>query len=250
MIATATPLEYWERSTPWTFKGEGVTYGEKRALRYGLQDYMESVIGFDQHESELVLEIGSGGGIDSAEFGRHGAQIVSLDFTKTSTQTTRDTLIEAGIVPRVFRASAGSLPFKDASFDCVYSFGVLHHILGVAAVVKEISRVLRPGGQVICMLYNRASLLYLYSILFLHRGEGSEEELLRRYSERNLNCPYTRAYTKDEACALFARNFDVSASVHYEVIDTPQKRKVKLDVPEECELGWHIIVRGKNRASP
>jgi ubiquinone/menaquinone biosynthesis C-methylase UbiE len=156
---------------------------------------MQSAIGFDKHGSEMVLEIGSGGGIDSAEFGRHGAQVISLDFTKTATRTTQGTLVEAGVVPRVVRASAEALPFRDASFDCTYSFGVLHHLPNVDAVVREISRVLKPDGQVICMLYNKDSLLYAYSILFLHKGEGSEEELLRRYSERNLNCPYTRAYT-------------------------------------------------------
>jgi len=240
-------LEYWEGSTPWIFRKEGLTYERRRSLRYDLQDYMRDVIGFDRYGSELLLEIGCGSGIDSAEFGRHGAEVVSLDFTEVGTRKTHETLVEAGVTPRVLRGSAESLPFRDSSFDCVYSFGVLHHITRVGTVVKEISRILSPGGHLICMLYNRSSLLYAYSILFLHRGESSEEELLRRYSERNLDSPYTRAYTKEEACKLFEGDFDLEASVHFNVIDTPQRRKLKLDIPEECGLGWHIILKGTKR---
>jgi SAM-dependent methyltransferase len=239
----ARRAQYWERSVPWLFKEEGLTYEARRKLRYSLQDYMQEVIPFDLHGSELVLEIGSGGGIDSAEFARNGAQVVSLDFTEAGARATRDTLKEAGVTSHVIRASAESLPFRESCFDCVYSFGVIHHIPGVADVVDEIGRALKAGGELVCMIYNRRSLLYAYSILFLHRGEGNEEELLRMYSERNLNCPYTRAYTKEEACNLFARDFDVSASVHFNVVDVPQRRKLKLEIPDGYELGWHIVVR-------
>lgn len=55
---------------PWLFKEEGLPYAERRRLRYQPQGYMREVIRFDQHKSDLVLEIGSGSGIDSAEFGK------------------------------------------------------------------------------------------------------------------------------------------------------------------------------------
>lgn len=43
--------------------------------------------------------------------------------------------------------AAGTLPFADGTFDLVTCFGVLHHIPNVSAVVGELSRCLRPGGQ-------------------------------------------------------------------------------------------------------
>jgi SAM-dependent methyltransferase len=40
----------------------------------------------------------------------------------------------------------GSLPFPDGTFDLITCFGVLHHIPNVSAVLKEIGRLLAPGG--------------------------------------------------------------------------------------------------------
>ena len=43
-------------------------------------------------------------------------------------------------------ASIYELPFADASFDYVYSWGVLHHSPDLARSITELMRVLRPGG--------------------------------------------------------------------------------------------------------
>lgn len=100
------------------------------------------------------------------------------------------------------------------------------------------------------MLYNKDSLLYGYSIIYL-RGikEGlleklSTDEILARYSERKEDNPYIRVYTKAEAIALFSQYFrSCSVEVRYNVIDLPEQRKVKVSLPDEHELGWHLIVK-------
>jgi SAM-dependent methyltransferase len=244
-------VDYWEKAVPWRFGGERRSYEEKRRLRYGLQDYMSDAIPFGMYGGRRVLEVGSGSGIDSAEFGRNGAEIVSLDFTRNGARSTRDTLREAGVSSNVIRASAESLPFRDNVFDCVYSFGVLHHIPETGRPVNEIKRVLQGGGLFICMLYNKDSLLYVYSILFLHRDEGlSEGELVSRYSERIEGCPYTKTYSRGEIKELLRDDFrEIRTEVHYNVIDTPTRRKVKIQLPDTYELGWHIIVRATKRGS-
>jgi ubiquinone/menaquinone biosynthesis C-methylase UbiE len=150
----------------------------------------------------------------------------------------------------VIQSDAKALPFKDNTFDCVYSFGVLHHFPGIEAALAEIHRVLKPGGQVMVMLYHRDSLLYAYSIIYW-RGikEGllktiTPEQLVSRYSERNEGCPYTHAFTKDEAMTLFSSWFkQITLEVHYSVLDLPDQRKVKVDIPDKYELGWHLIVK-------
>lgn len=43
-------------------------------------------------------------------------------------------------------AVSGVMPFKDATFDLVACFGVLHHIPNVSFVVKEMARCMKPGG--------------------------------------------------------------------------------------------------------
>jgi len=233
-----------------SFVPEKLDYEQKREFRYSLQDYMHRAFRFDDFKGKTVLEIGCGAGIDSAEFAVNGAKVFSTDLTRASTELTRDLFKGIGLPPIVIQSNATSLPFKDATFDCVYSFGVLHHFPGIEAALAEIHRVLKPGGQLMVMLYHRDSLLYAYSIVYWHGiKEGllkdmSPDDLLSCYSERNEGCPYTRAYTKQEAQELFSSRFrQVTTEVYYNVIDLPEQRKVKVDVPDKYELGWHLIVK-------
>ncbi len=57
--------------------------------------------------------------------------------------------LEGVSVDYVKPSTSGTLPFKDDMFDVVTCLGVLHHIPNVSYVVKEIGRVLRPGGHAI-----------------------------------------------------------------------------------------------------
>ncbi|MFC1900286.1 class I SAM-dependent methyltransferase [Chloroflexota bacterium] len=243
--------DFWEQGPPMGFIGEKFTYDEKREFRYSLQDYMHDIFEFEKFAGKKVLEIGCGGGIDSAEFARNGALVTSTDFTEIGVRTTGDLLKEAGLTVNVIQADATNLQFEDNSFDCVYSFGVLHHIPEIEKALSEIRRVLKPGGQVMVMVYNKDSLLYGYSIVYLHGIHGGQlekltmDELLARYSERKEDNPYTKVYTKEEARELFSRYFeDCTVQVRYNVIDLPQQRKVKCEISDEYELGWHVIVKG------
>jgi ubiquinone/menaquinone biosynthesis C-methylase UbiE len=245
--------DYWEKSTPMSFGPEKWSYEKKRQFRYSLQDYMHDAFGFDEFSGKSMLEIGSGSGIDALEFARNGAKVTAIDFTDNAVTLTKELAQEAGLSVDISRGDARKLNFADDSFDCVYSYGVLHHIPDVNRALSEIRRVLKPGGRLMAMVYNKDSLLYAYSIIYLHGikermlldGGCSEDDLVARYSERNEGCPYTRAYTKEEAKEEFGRFFeDVEVGVHYPVIDMPEKRKIKVTIQAENELGWHIVVKG------
>ena len=242
--------DFWEQGSPMSFIGERLSYEDKREFRYSLQDYMHSTLDFDKFDGKLVLDLGCGAGIDSAEFARSGASVVSADFTRIATTSTLSLFREANLPARVVQTDATSLPFKDETFDCIYSFGVLHHIPDVEKAVFEINRVLKPGGQVMAMLYNKDSLLYGYSIVYLKGIKerlletDTMDEILARYSERREDNPYTKVYTKGEARTLFSKYFkSCSVDVRYNVIDLPGQRKVKVSLPDEYELGWHLIVK-------
>jgi ubiquinone/menaquinone biosynthesis C-methylase UbiE len=233
---------YWEKSTPWAYQQEKLSYAERRKMRFDLQDYMKEAIGFGHYSGKKVLEVGCGAGIDSAEFARNGAHVTAVDFTDNAISLTKKTFAEAGLNAEVMKCDARNLEFPDKTFDVVYSFGVLHHIAEVDDVLAEIVRVLKEGGEGIFMVYNKDSLLNAYSIQYLHRNEGlSEAELASKYSERNLGNPYTRLFTKKEAEILFGRYFrEVVVETNYSVIDTASHRKVKISAPKD--LGWHHIV--------
>ena len=250
-VSTSEVKAFWEQGPPMGFIGENYSYEKKRDFRYSLQDYMHEVFKFDSFAGKKILEIGCGAGIDSAEFARNGSLVTSTDFTERSVQATKELLQEANLPANVMQADATRLQFEDDSFDCVYSFGVLHHIPDIEKALAEIKRVLKPGGQLMVMLYNKDSLLYGYSIVYLRGIKERQlekltmDELLARYSERKEDNPYTRVYTKTEAEGLFSKYFSSCAvEVRYNVIDLPEQRKVKVDVPDEYELGWHLIVKG------
>lgn len=242
--------DFWEQGSPMSFIGEHFSYEEKRGFRYSLQDYMHSTFRFENFAGKLVLDLGCGAGIDSAEFARNGASVVSADFTRIATESTKNLLREANLPTWVIQTDATALPFKKESFDCVYCFGVLHHIPDVEKAVAEIHRVLKPGGQIMTMLYNKDSLLYGYSIVYLRGieegllGQFTIDEILSRFSERREDNPYTKVYTRTEAKALFSRYFkSCSVDVCYNVIDLPEQRKVKVNISDNYELGWHLIVK-------
>jgi SAM-dependent methyltransferase len=74
-------------------------------------------------------------------------------------------------VPGEFRVSdAENLDFAGDSFDIVYSHGVLHHTPDIEAAVREVHRVLKPGGRAIVMLYHRGSYNYRIGIRVLRRA--------------------------------------------------------------------------------
>lgn len=244
--------DYWEQSPPMSFIEEGLNYKEKREFRYSLQDYMHRVFRSFDFAGKLVLDLGCGAGIDSAEFVRSGAKVVSLDFTRTSVKLTRNLLKEANVPSHIVQADALSLPFKQNTFDCVYCFGVLHHIPQIEKALSQIHQVLKPAGQIMAMLYHKDSLLYAYSIIYLKGvkekllNKLTPDEILSRYSERREGCPYTKAYTKPEAKELFDHFFkNIQVEVHYNVIDLPCERKAKVGLPDRHELGWHLIVKGE-----
>lgn len=57
----------------------------------------------------------------------------------------------------VVEGSAGSLPYRPASFDAVFSTLVLHHLPGSMrdVAIREMRRVLRPGGRVVTIDWQR-----------------------------------------------------------------------------------------------
>jgi SAM-dependent methyltransferase len=109
-------------------------------------------------------------GTDLVQFARAGARVTGVDLTPQAVTITRQRLNLYGLHGEARLADAESLPFADATFDRVYSFGVLHHTPDTARAIGEVHRVLRPGGKVLVMLYHRNSVQYRLGVLVFRRA--------------------------------------------------------------------------------
>ncbi len=172
-------------------------------------------MGFGDLAGKEILEIGSGGGAHSALFKLHGAAVIAVDITP---ERVLSTALKLNLLPEgrgfACEADAEHLPFTDASFDIVYSNGVLHHSTSTERCIAEVLRVLKPGGRAVLMLYCRSSAIYWLrllprSILNLTWFRLPEPERLGLLTEgkpkfADQPCPITRVYSRRELRRLLA----------------------------------------------
>ena len=137
--------------------------------RYTKEWHIPAAAGFAHAKDLTVLEVGCGLGTDGAQFAKAGARYTGIDLTDAAVELAKRRF-ELFDLPGTFRvADAERLDFPVNSFDLVYSHGVLHHTPETAAAVREIHRVLRPGGKAVVMLYHRDSYNYRVNISMLRR---------------------------------------------------------------------------------
>src|SRR5437762_13929233 len=153
---------------------------------------MPRVMEFEKFRGARLLEVGCGMGTDLLQFARNGARCVGIDLTPRSVEITRHRFNLYGAEGDFMISDGEHLPFRDGSFDVVYSNGVLHHTPDTAGAICEVHRVLRPGGLARVMLYHRGSAAYWGETILRHgllHGEllrgHSPEEIMSRYVEFN-----------------------------------------------------------------
>lgn len=181
--------------------------------RYQLEPYIADLARFEETRGKKVLEIGVGLGADHAPFAEGGAVLSGIDLTERAIEHTRRRLEMFGFQSRLAVGDAEQLDYPDASFDNVYSWGVLHHSPDTPRAVEEVFRVLKPGGKAAVMIYHKWSLVGImlwtrYAALRL-KPLTSLAEIYGQY----LESPGTKAYSIAEARRLFAKFSDVRISI-------------------------------------
>jgi ubiquinone/menaquinone biosynthesis C-methylase UbiE len=150
------------------------------------------------------------------------------------------------------------LPFQSESFDVVYSNGVLHHTPDTAGAIREVHRVLRPGGVAKIMLYHRNSLNYWIEIVLRRgvlgleflRGRSAEQIMSRviEFSDHDAR-PLVKVYSRRQARELFGMFKDVRVDV--EQLMRNELRFLSPLVSERLfrklqqRIGWNVIVTAK-----
>jgi ubiquinone/menaquinone biosynthesis C-methylase UbiE len=278
----ASPTDYKQAAIEqWTADpcGSSVAEGEpgsrtyfERLLeaRHEYAPWMREALGYDDTSGLGVLDVGCGQGIDLYHYATAGARATGIDLTPRHCELARQHLAVMGGAAEVVNGDAERLPFDDATFDRVSSNGVLHHTPDMPAALREVLRVLKPGGEARIIVYNRSSLHYwVNQVLYqgiIRRGLLEEKSmagvlsrgvefssigarpLVRVYSPREM-----RRIMEDAGFATFS-----STVRHFRTTDTfvthllasriPALRDPKLLDRIGRSAGWYVIARGVRAA--
>lgn len=95
-----------------------------------------------------VLDAGCGGGVPALIFAAHGCTVTGVDVDGESVQKAQALFAASPFAARLaaHHADVMQLPFPDHRFDLVWASYSLHHIADKSAAVRELRRVLKPGG--------------------------------------------------------------------------------------------------------
>lgn len=213
--------EFWEQKAC----GEVYAKGDSRleqfesqsTRRYANEPFIRDFAKFHEGAGKRVLEIGVGMGADHLQWAiSRPDALVGIDLTDRAVELTRERLQLYGLKPDVQVGDAERLPFPSASFDIIYSWGVLHHSPDTARAIAEVWRVLRPGGTARIMIYHHPSIVGL--MLWLRYGLLRGVKCRDIYS-RYLESPGTKAYDVSSAMTLFRRFDQVTCRVELSVGD-------------------------------
>ncbi|MBV8395967.1 MAG: class I SAM-dependent methyltransferase [Actinobacteria bacterium] len=220
------------------------------------------LIPFEELRGKDVLEIGAGTGVHTKLLAEAGARVSAVDLTPTAVELTGRRLELAGLSADVREADAESLPYEDASFDFVWSWGVIHHSAETNRVIAEIARVLRPGGRLAFMVYHRTSITFWLNYV-AYRGvlrggllRESPDQLANRWSDGVLARHYTRRTLTDALRPWFA---DIDTQVMGQIgeaIPLPSRLRQPLArvVPRRAQetvvrhYGWFLFATARRKA--
>jgi SAM-dependent methyltransferase len=133
-------------------------------------------------EPRRVLEVGPGRG-ELAEriAGELGVQVLAVDQSPRMVELTRARGVEAVV------GDVQDLPFADGAFDCVLAAWVLFHVPDLNRALREVRRVLRPGGRLVAATNGERTLAELWDLVgyvpeYTFSAENGEWPLLRHFT--------------------------------------------------------------------
>jgi ubiquinone/menaquinone biosynthesis C-methylase UbiE len=144
------------------------------------------------NNQQYALDIATGGGHTALTVAPHVAQIMVTDLTPRMLEKAREFILAQGITNAQFQvADAEQLPFKAETFDRVTCRIAAHHFPNVGQSVREIARVLKPGG--------------LYLLIDCMAPSDAELDTFDNRVEKWRDSSHGRSCTPEEWQAFFAQ---------------------------------------------
>jgi 2-polyprenyl-3-methyl-5-hydroxy-6-metoxy-1,4-benzoquinol methylase len=156
-------------------------YGTETEIQRSSKEMLRAMV---PAESPLrILDVGCGTGLNAALMRAAGHSVIGVDLSPVAIGRFR----EKGLEGFVCDLEAASLPPEVAPFDLVYASEVIEHCADTDAFLKEIHRVLKPGGQLVLSTPNSAFWPYrILGILGRTPSEYQHSRHVRFFSKRSL----------------------------------------------------------------
>lgn len=119
-----------------------------------------------------VLDLGCGGGFVAEELAKRGADVVGVDPADPLLEVAQMHAQDSGLRIIYKRGTGEFIPCENESFDIVVCVDVLEHVDDLSAVLKEVERVLKPGGLFLYDTINRTIFSLLWMIVALEWISG------------------------------------------------------------------------------
>ena len=103
----------------------------------------------------LILDVGCGMGRFSDVASRWGARVVGIDLSRAVDAAQRNIGRRENV--NIIQADIFELPFRDETFDLIFSIGVLHHTPSTKAAFDRLPRLLRKDGKIAIWVYTSYS---------------------------------------------------------------------------------------------
>jgi ubiquinone/menaquinone biosynthesis C-methylase UbiE len=116
----------------------------------------EQLIPYDQLHDKDVLEIGVGQGTHAQLLAPRCKSFTGIDLTAHAVEMTSKRFRLFELPGNILQMDAEAIGFPKSSFEFIWSWGVIHHSADTQQILKEIHRVLSPGGKCVVMVYHRS----------------------------------------------------------------------------------------------
>ena len=175
-------------------------------------------------------------GADLQKFAESGSKVYAIDAAESSFNTLKKRF---DLINKTFNfkvADFRSIPFENSKFDLVYSFGVLHHSPWIKEGISEASRVLKPNGHLIIMLYHKGFKYYIKKIFFRGIIQGklfkkNIKEIINTYTEEFGGSPTTLVFSRNEAKILLKEHFIIEDFRVYKLGDNISSIRLFIFLP-------------------